>query len=123
VAFHEADDVSHVCNPSIDAWTCIVERLVAYSQANGIDPFVGRRLPGLLRNAGLIDIHVNPIDCDYPLGHVNRMILLDFATNLSERVVAQKLIGEFQLSEATAALERHLADPNTLVVSHLFFQI
>lgn len=54
---------------------------------------------------------------------MNRTILLDFVNNLSERVVAQRLIGESQLSEAKAALERHLADPSTLVVSHLFFQV
>jgi len=123
VAFHEADYVSHVCDPSIYAWTRIVELLVEYSETNGIDPFVGRRLQGLLRNSGLIDIQVKPIVYVYPPGHVNRTILLDFANNLSERVVAQKLIGESQLSEAKEELERHLADPNTLVVSHLFFQV
>lgn len=123
VAFHEADYVSHLCDPSIEAWTSIVNLLVEYSEKNGIDPFVGRRLPALLRNTGLIDIQINPIVYVYPPGHVNRTILLDFANNLSERLVAQKLIGESQLSEAKEALERHLADPSTLVVSHLFFQV
>jgi ubiquinone/menaquinone biosynthesis C-methylase UbiE len=123
VAFHEADYVSHVCDPSIEAWTSIVKLLVEYSERNGIDPFVGRRLPRLLRDVGLIDIHINPIVYIYPPGHANRNILLDFADNLSERIVAQKLIGQLQLSEAKAALERHLADPSTLVVSHLFFQV
>lgn len=61
VAFHAADYVSHVCDPSIDAWTRIVELLVEHSQANGIDPFVGRRLPGLLRNSGLIDSRSTPL--------------------------------------------------------------
>lgn len=59
----------------------------------------------------------------YPPRHVKRTNLLDLANNLCERVVAQKLIGESQLFEAKAALERHLADPNTLVVTRFFFHV
>jgi len=47
---------------------------------------------------------------------------LDFSENLSERLVAQKLVGESELTGLKADLSRHLADPNTLVVSHLYFQ-
>jgi ubiquinone/menaquinone biosynthesis C-methylase UbiE len=122
VAFHEADYVSHVCDPPLDAWTRLVELLESYSEQNGIDPFIGRKLPRLLRDAGLVEIRVNPIVHIYPPGHGRRSILLDFAENLSERILAQKLVGERELTDMKAALGRHLANPDTLVVSHLFFQ-
>jgi len=122
VGFHEADYISHVCDPPNDAWTGLVELLVEYSEQSGIDPFIGRRLPRLMREAGLVDVRVNPIVYVYPCGHANRPILLDFADNLSQRIVAAGLVGERELSEMKAALRRHLADPDTLVVSHLFFQ-
>jgi hypothetical protein len=48
--------------------------------------------------------------------------LLDFAENLTERILAQKLVGERELSDMKAILRQHLANPDTLVVSHLFFQ-
>ena len=72
--------------------------------------------------AGLIDVRVNPIIHVYPPGHGRRSLLLDFSENLSERLVAQKLVGEPELIRLKADLSRHLADPNTLVVSHLYFQ-
>ena len=122
VAFHEADYVSHVCDPALDAWTRLVELLEAYSEKNGIDPLIGRKLPRLLRDAGLVDIHVNPIVHVYPPGHGRRSILLDFAENLSERMLAENLVGARELAEMKAALGSHLANPDTLVVSHLFIQ-
>ena len=122
VAFHEADYVSHVCDPPSNAWTSLVELLQRYSAMNGIDPMIGRKLPRLLREAGLTDIRVNPIIHVYPANHGRRNLLLDFSENLSERLVAQKLIGEAELTGLKAELAKHLADPDTLVVSHLYFQ-
>jgi SAM-dependent methyltransferase len=122
VAFHEADYVAHVCDPPLEAWTRLVELVEVYSENNGIDPFIGRKLPRLLREAGLLDIQVNPIVHVYPPGHGRRSILLDFAENLSDRILAQELISEAELTALTTALAQHLANPDTLVVSHLFFQ-
>jgi len=122
VAFHEADWVSHVCDPPSSAWDSLVELFQTYSVSNGIDPLIGRRLPRLLREAGLIDVRVNPIIHVYPPGHGRRSLLLDFSENLSDRLIAQRLITEPELTALKDNLSRHLADPNTLVVSHLYFQ-
>ncbi len=122
VAFHEADNVTNVCDPPLDAWTALVELLETYCEKNSIDFFIGRRVPRLLRDAGLIEVRVKPIIYVYPPGHGRRNILLAFAENLSERILAQKLVGEGELADIKAAVERHLANPDTLVVSGLFFQ-
>jgi ubiquinone/menaquinone biosynthesis C-methylase UbiE len=122
VAFHEADWIAHVCDPPSAAWTAFVELFVVYSEKNGIDPFVGRRVPRLLRQAGLEDVRAHPLVHVYPPGHGRRTILLDFAENLSARILEQKLIGERELTDLKSALRSHLEDPGTLVVSHLFFQ-
>ena len=100
VAFHEADYVSHVCDPPSGAWTTLVDLLQTYSAKNGINPLIGRKVPGLLREAGLVDVRVNPIVHVYPPGHGRRNLLLDFAENLSERFVEQKLVGEQEFSGA-----------------------
>ena len=111
-----------MCDPPIGAWTDLVDLLETYSEKNGIDPFIGRQLPRLLREAGLAEIRVNPIVHVYPPGHGRRTILLDFAENLSERIVAQQLVSEPELTRMKAVLRQHLDHPDTLVVSHLFFQ-
>ncbi len=122
VAFHEADWGAHVCDPPLPAWTRLIALLDAYSRANGIDLFIGRRVPRLLRQAGLLDVRVHPLVHVYPPGHGRRTIMLDFVENLSERLVAQKLIAEGELRDLKASLASHIEDPETLVVSHLFFQ-
>jgi SAM-dependent methyltransferase len=122
VAFHEADYVAHVCDPPLDAWTRLVDLLRSHAELNGIDLFIGRRLPRLLREAGLIDVSSRPIVHIYERGHGRRTILADFVDNLSERLIAEQLIQRDELGELQAALREHLADPATLVVSHLFIQ-
>jgi SAM-dependent methyltransferase len=122
VAFHEADYVAHVCDPPLDAWTRLVDLLERYSTINGIDLFVGRRLPGLLRAAGLVDLCSRAIVHVYEPGHGRRTILADFVDNLSNRIIDEQLVTRDELDELQATLRGHLDDPNTLVLSHLFIQ-
>jgi ubiquinone/menaquinone biosynthesis C-methylase UbiE len=123
VAFHEADWGAHLCDPPLDAWTRLTEVLHSYSSSNGIDLFVGRRVPRLLRQAGLVNVQVHPLVHVYPPGHGRRTIFLDFVENLSERLVGQRLIAERELLELKSALKTHIEDPETLIVSHLFLQV
>lgn len=60
VASHEADYISHICDPPLRAWDRLFKIFETYCRNNGIDPFVGRRTHRLFRNAGLVDIQVNP---------------------------------------------------------------
>jgi len=122
VAFHEADWIGHLCDPPSDAWNKLTELFLTYSLENGIDPFIGRKLPRMLRNAGVEDVRVNPIVHVYPPGHGRRSLFSDFAENLSDRILAMKLVSERELTDLKTALRRHLDDPQTLVVSALFFQ-
>jgi hypothetical protein len=122
VAFHEADWMAYVCDPPSDAWSAFVQLFVTYSEKNGIDPFIGRKLPRLLREAGVEDVQVNPLIHVYPPGHPRRSIILDFAENLTERVLAENLIGERKLADLKTGIRLHLDDPGTLVVSHLWIQ-
>lgn len=123
VALHEADWGAHVCDPPLPAWDRLTQVLDAYSRANGIDLFIGRRVPRMLRAAGLKDIRINPLIHVYPPGHGRRPIYLQFAENLRDRIVSQGLTSESEFSDLIAALRRHLDDPDTLVVSHLFLQV
>jgi ubiquinone/menaquinone biosynthesis C-methylase UbiE len=121
VAFHEADWIGFLYDPPSGAFSRFIELFVTYSEKHGIDPFVGRKAPRLLREAGLDDVRVNPIIHVYPPGNGRRYIPSEFAENLTGRFLEQELIGERELTELKAGLRLHLDDPGTLV-TNLYFQ-
>ena len=123
VASHEADYLAHICDPPLPAWDRLSELYQTYSRTNGIDLFVGRRTHRMFRDAGIVDIHVNPVIHVYPHGHNRRTIFVDFIQNVRERLVAHGLIADAELSGLVDQVKRHLDDPGTLVVSHIFFQV
>lgn len=123
VASHEADYLSHFCDPPLRAWDRLFRVFRQYSSANGIDLFVGRRTHRLFRDAGLTDIEVSPVIHVYPPGHNRRAIFRHFLENVRDRILEQELIAETEFQELMAELKEHLDSPGTLVVSHLFFQV
>ena len=122
VAFHEADSTTQRIDPGHPAQDRLVELIARYRAMNGMDPSIGLRVPRMLREAGVTDVHVNPLVHAYPPGHGRRMLQLDFVANIRTRVLEKGLIGEAELDELVAALRAHLEDPGTLVVSSLFLQ-
>ncbi|MEW2378560.1 methyltransferase domain-containing protein [Micromonospora sp. NPDC047812] len=123
VAFHEGDRVGQVCDPPAESWSRLMDVLKRYADRNTIDLFVGRRLPGLLRRAGLVDVQVRPVVyIDHEPGHPRREVLADFAENLRDRLITSELITREEFDVLHAALRRHLVDPDTTVISHLYVQ-
>ncbi|WP_437905655.1 methyltransferase domain-containing protein [Sorangium sp. So ce327] len=123
VAFHEVDWAAMICDPPEHAWTTLIELFVRYTKRNGIDLFIGRKLPRLLRDAGLASVRIQPIVHVHPPGDARRPILLEFADNLRERILSQRLIAEQTFSDLREALMRHIENPETLVVHGPFFQV
>ena len=123
VALHEADFIGHeMCHPAHPASMRLYQLLNAYAEMNGTDRFIGRRVPGMLRKAGLLDVRVNPLVHVYPPHHGRRMVMLDFVENVRDRLLGAGLIGEVELLELMEALKRHLEDPETEVFSTIFVQ-
>lgn len=112
----EADYFSHICDPPLPAWTHLIDAFTAYTVSQGIDVFVGRRIHRLFREAGVSDIRARAVKHVYPPGHDRGPILRDFIAT-----VRASLIGGGFITEAD--LERHLADPDVMVTSHMFFRL
>jgi hypothetical protein len=123
VASHEADYLPHLCDPPLRAWDRLFQVFSEYSAANGIDLFIGRRTHRLFREAGLVDIEVNPVIHVYPHGHNRRAIFWHFLQNVRDHILEQEFIAESEFCELMAELKEHLDRQDTLVVSHLFFQV
>jgi len=122
VAFHEAMWPLHTTDPPLDAWDRLYAIFQAYADVNGIDLFIGRRVPRLLRDHGLEDIRSNAITQIYPLGHGRRMLAVDFIENLGSRFVEHELVDVDELTSLKAELRLHLEDPDTFVISCVFVQ-
>jgi len=123
VASFEADSVSLICDPPSPAWTRLLDAYIAYSSAQGIDLFVGRRTHRLFRDAGVVDIRADTVVHVYPPDHNGRLILRDFINSVREKMIEGGFIDRSVLEKDVADLERHLSDPATLVTSHLFFRL
>lgn len=122
VASHEADWGSFACDPPVPALDQLFAVLDRYSRTSGIDLLVGRKVPRMMRAAGLVDVKVNPIIHSYPPGNPRRHLLCDFLENVRDRILEQGLIAENEFRERMSELKRHFDNENTLVISHLFVQ-
>jgi SAM-dependent methyltransferase len=122
VAFHEAVWPLQTYDPPLAAWDRLHEVLLQYAKLNGIDVFIGRRLPRLLRDAGLREVQADVLAHSFPLGHPGRTVALDFVENLADRIVEQGLVDRNELAELKVLLKRHIEDPDTFAISPLFVQ-
>jgi SAM-dependent methyltransferase len=123
VAFHEVDWSAMFFDPPLPAWDTLFDLYIRFTSTNGIDLFIGRKVPRLLRAAGLIDVTTRPIVHIHPPGNGRRRLLLDFADNLRDRIVAQNLISDAAYADLKEALRQHIENPETLVVHGVYFQV
>ena len=101
------------------AWLCEIFTVV-FSR-NGADPWIGRRVPELFRQAGLEDVEVEARVQMYPLGNSRRTIRLDLVRSMRPQAVEMGLASIAELDELDAAARVHLDDPRTIVMYGLLF--
>lgn len=122
VALHEPDSTTQRCDPPLFAQTRLLKLLNDYASANDIDRTIGLRVPRMLRDAGLRDVHIHPLVHIYPFGHGRRYLLTDFVENARRRLLEQGLISEPDLDALIRSMRTQLENPDTLVTSSLFIQ-
>ena len=121
VASLEPDTEHTVCYPAHPAFERICELFHAAFRRNGADPFIGRRLTELYRQAGLEDIGVEVRAPIHPAGDTRRTIRLDLVRSLRPMILARGLAEERELDELDRTVREHLANPNTLMMPTLYF--
>lgn len=121
VASMEPDTETAYCYPPLLAYDRMCELFPAVFGRNGADPRLGRRLGELYRSAGLEDVVVEArIDCRQP-GHSRRTIRADLIRSMRPQIIELGLADEQELDQLDAEVRAHVTDPNTVVVSSLFF--
>jgi ubiquinone/menaquinone biosynthesis C-methylase UbiE len=121
VASMEPDTEHAMCYPPHPAFDRLCDIFTAAFRRNGADPWIGRRVPQLLRQAGLADIKVDARVQLYPPGNSRRTVRLDLVRAMRPQVLAMGLASTTELDDLDAAARPHLTDSRTVVMSGLLF--
>lgn len=123
VAALEPDVALTMCYPPDPAWDRLVELFLQVHQGDEADPFIGRRLPELFRQAGLVDIGVEANADIYPPGHSRRTIRVDLVQSMRPKILERGIADEQELDALDRKARDHLANPDALVIPHLLFLV
>ncbi|MFJ8149477.1 methyltransferase domain-containing protein [Streptomyces sp. NPDC096094] len=122
VAVQDVDWLTRVCEPPHPSWDRLVTVIAQLWARNGMDVMLGRRLPGILRQHGLLDVGVRASTHVFQHTDPYRTLLVDRARLCRSALVEHGLITDAELDDHIEALSQHLADPGTLVVHATLFQ-
>lgn len=119
VALQDVDWLTWTCLPEHADWRRLTD---AVGRVWSGDVHIGRRLPALLRAAGLVDVQVLPHLRVLRPDEAYHRLLVRFVELHRERVLDRGILSAEQLDAAVARLEAHLADPGTVTLYATLFQ-
>ena len=122
LALADLDCVSWLCYPPHPSWDVLLNAFLAVFHAGGGDEFIGRRLPALLRGAGVQNIQLKVTVATPKRGNYYRTHLTSMIDSVRDKVIAGGSLDESELDEHQESLLRHLNDPTTVVIGQLFVQ-
>jgi SAM-dependent methyltransferase len=122
VALQDLDGVSWLCHPPHPAWDRLITAFWAAWRDAGLRPDLGRRLPGMLREAGLVDIHVDAHLKVLSAGDPGHRVLLEVTSAFRERILAIGALTEAGLDECIEELAVHLERPDSFTLYPALFQ-
>lgn len=121
VASAEPDTEHAVCYPPLPAFDRVRELFHGAFRRNGADPWIGRRVPELFREAGLVEVQVEARVQMYPPGNTRRTIPADLVRALRPQILAMGLADASELDQLDTAVRAHITDPHTVIMSGLLF--
>jgi len=122
VAVQDLDLISWTCEPSHPAWDRLLSMVAAVRRAHGLDIFIGRHVPGMLRRLGISDVQIKAFAPIWKPGDLHHDLLIVFAGIHKKEIIEGGLCTEDELADLTHALQDHLSHPDTFVVYSLLIQ-
>jgi ubiquinone/menaquinone biosynthesis C-methylase UbiE len=121
VASMEPDTQHALCYPPHPAFDRLCDIFTVAFRRNGADPWIGRRVPELFRQAELEDVNVEVRVQMYPPGNSRRTLRPDLVRAMRPQVLKMELASAAELDELDTAARAHLTDPHTVVMNGLLF--
>jgi ubiquinone/menaquinone biosynthesis C-methylase UbiE len=106
----DIDQRGSFCWPANDAFDRYVSLYSQLGQLRGVDPYIGPRLPSLLRDAGYASVEVRVVQPVAASGDVAHVTPLTMAA-IAPQVVSAGLATEAETAAIVAELEAQAADP------------
>jgi len=122
VAVQDLDWISWTCEPSHPAWDRLISILTAVRRARGLDIFIGRHVPGMLRRFGFVDVRMKAFAPIWRPGDLHHDLPIVFAGIHKQEIIEGRFCTEDELGDLTHALSHHLSHPDTFVVYSLLLQ-
>lgn len=122
VVAQEPDLLTLICEPAHPAWDTLLSAFQALVGRHGVDLTAGRRLPGLLRQAGLVDVDAEVHTGVARPGVPRRAELLALIASVREALIRTGTFAKDELASLTTSLRHHLDDPQTMVVSTMWIK-
>ncbi|WP_158542885.1 methyltransferase domain-containing protein [Phytoactinopolyspora halophila] len=119
VCVQDVDCMSWLCEPEHPAWSELVSLL---SRITSIDLLVGRKLPALLRQAGLEEVGCDAHAYVWDHTHPYQTLLIDLVGIVREHLMSLGMITAERLDRLTEELAEHLDHPDTFVIHPLLMQ-
>jgi ubiquinone/menaquinone biosynthesis C-methylase UbiE len=119
----EPDCEPTICYPPNDAYDRLLKFFPIVFGRNGADWRIGRHLPELYSQAGLVDIRAEVAAELYPPGHTRRSIRVDLMRSMRSQLIELGLAGESELERLFAEALAHLQRPETIVMPAVYFLV
>ncbi len=122
LALQEADADGIATIPRNPAFDRLKDVVVSVFIGTGADPFAGRQVFRLLRDAGLREVDFRACTARARSHDDLSDYLPQTVLSLREAILKFGLMKETEIDEAVAACRAHLADPNTISTTSTVFQ-
>jgi SAM-dependent methyltransferase len=122
MVLEDVDNVSWLCQPAHPSWSVFFDTFHSVFHRGGGDGFIGRRLPELMRRAGMQDIQTKINVETLQVGDYRRTHLVSLIDSIREKVLSAGLLTADSLEQHRKALLDHLSDPTTTVIEKLLIQ-
>jgi SAM-dependent methyltransferase len=122
VAVQDVDWITRICEPAHPAWDRVIQVLAELWRRQGMDVRIGRRLPAMLRRAGLVNVRAHASVRLFGRDDPYQTLMVYRAEQCRDALLEHGLITGAELDACLAALSTHLDDPETMVMHATLFQ-
>jgi SAM-dependent methyltransferase len=122
IALQEPDAGSWACHPEPPAFPQLREAILRALRRGGGDFNAGRRIFGLLRDAGLQNVQIRPAVLALQSGHPYMRLPALFAESLRSQIVDGGILRAADLDRAVAGYEEFLREPGGYMIPFTMLQ-